>query len=245
MKQTIRKLLRRAGYRIEGTRYTPRQYFEPARMRRVEFDDVVCRLMFERGQALSFVQVGAFDGITKDPLHKYITRCGWRGVMVEPQPGPAEALRRLYGDNPNIRIVQAVVDSARGSRSLYTVESDRVPLWAKGMASFERQHILNHEYLIPGIAAYVREIEVPCVTWSDVLAEVPGGSPDLLQTDVEGADAYLLSLFPFEQVKPAVVHFELKVLSRSEKEGAFDLLNRHGYLVAPSGEEDALATLRA
>jgi glycosyltransferase involved in cell wall biosynthesis len=29
--------------------------------------------------------VGAFDRITGDPLRKYIDKCGWRGVLVEPQ----------------------------------------------------------------------------------------------------------------------------------------------------------------
>ena len=43
------------------------------------------RRMLEAGHELTFIQVGGFDGITTDPLYKYITRYGWRGVLLEPQ----------------------------------------------------------------------------------------------------------------------------------------------------------------
>jgi hypothetical protein len=59
------------GYRVEGTRYTPR-HLEPDMLCRLEFDDVICRHMFESGQDCVFIQIGAYDGISTDPLRKYI-----------------------------------------------------------------------------------------------------------------------------------------------------------------------------
>ena len=241
MKQAIRSALERLGYKIEGIRYTPRQLLDAGKVRSLQFDDVLCRRMFERGEALTFVQVGAYDGVSTDPLHKYIERCGWRGVMLEPQPRPAARLRELYKDNPGIVILEAAVDGQPGTRSLYTVESDEVPRWAGGMASFDRDHILKHDYLIPGIASMVRELTVPCITFPDVLAKLPDGELDLLQIDAEGADGYILSLLPFERVKPAIIHFEIKNMSRADQEAALDLLGRQGYLIARSGSEDMLA----
>lgn len=243
MKQAIRSLLARLGYRIEGIRYTPRQLLDPARLRALTFDDVVCRHLFEHGERCTFIQVGAYDGVSTDPLYRYIGRCGWQGVMLEPQPGPARALRELYRDHPGIVVLEAALDRARGSRSLYVVESDEIPKWAGGMASFDKAHILKHDYLIPGIASLVREIAVDCITFDDVLAKLPGDRLDILQIDAEGADADILALFPFARVRPAIVQWERKNLVRARQEEANELLASHGYLIAPSGGEDMLAVL--
>jgi hypothetical protein len=68
MKRLIGKLLATCGYQVRSTRYCPRQLFKPEHIRLVEFDDIVCRHMFEFGKQMTFIQVGAFDGITVDPL---------------------------------------------------------------------------------------------------------------------------------------------------------------------------------
>jgi FkbM family methyltransferase len=241
VKQAIRTLLARLGYRLEGIRYTPRHLFDQQAVRHLEFDDVVCRHMYEKGENCVFVQVGAYDGVSTDPLRRYIARSGWRGVMLEPQPGPADQLRTLYPDGSGVVVMEAALDRERGTRMLYTVESDAVPKWAGGMASFDRAHILKHEYLIPGIAELVRERQVACVTFDDVLGRLPEDRLDLLQIDTEGADGYLLSLFPFDRLRPAIVHWEIKNMTRAEQEDALDLLCGRGYRIARSGAEDMLA----
>ena len=243
MKQAIRSLLAGLGYRIEGTRYTPRQLFDADALRNLELDDVICRHMFENGEDCLFIQVGAYDGLSTDPLRKFIARCGWRGVMLEPQPGPASSLRELYPEGSGITILEAALDAERGTRTLYTVESDAVPKWAGGMASFDRDHIARHDYLIPGIAKLVRELQVPAITFDDVLPHLPEGRLDLLQIDAEGADGYILSLFPFERLKPAIVNWEIKNMTRDKQEAALDLMRGHGYRIARSGGEDMLAVL--
>src|SRR5579862_6710692 len=136
LRQQIKSGLAALGYQVQGTKYCPRQLLEAGLLRKLEFDDVVCRRMFEVGRELTFIQVGAFDGVSTDPLRKYIQTCGWRGVLIEPQPGPAAQLQQLYDENDRLSIVQAAVDQRCGPRTLFTVESDTVPAWARGMASF-------------------------------------------------------------------------------------------------------------
>lgn len=243
MKETLRRAVRQLGYNVEGVRYTPRQLLDPQRLRSLELDDVICRHMFEKGKACVFLQVGAYDGISTDPLHKYIASCGWKGVMLEPQPRPAGRLRALYEHNADILVLEVAIDGKRGVRPLYTVDSEDLPVWAGGIASFDRVHLLKHEYLFHNIAAEIRELTVECVTFDDVLKKLSHDRLDVLQIDAEGADAYLLSLFPFERFKPAIVHWEIKNLSRPEQEAAIDRLCAHGYRVARSGGEDMLAVL--
>jgi FkbM family methyltransferase len=243
MKRLIRAMLGMAGYRIEGIRYTPRQFYDPAVARTLMFDDVVCRHMFEVGPELTFVQIGAYDGVSTDPLRKYIERCGWSGVMLEPQPWPANQLRALYRHNPKIVILEAALDSERRTRSLYTIESDAVPKWAGGMASFDRSHILKQDDLIEGLEGMVRELQVNCVVFDDILNYLPKNRLDLLQIDVEGADGHILSLFPFHRLKPAIIHWEIKNMTRVQQEEALERVIAHGYQVSRSGQEDALAVL--
>jgi FkbM family methyltransferase len=244
MKRLIRAILGVAGYRIEGIRYTPRQFYDPAVARTLTFDDVLCRYMFEVGPELTFVQIGAYDGVSTDPLRKYIERCGWSGVMLEPQPQPANQLRALYRDNPKIVILEAALDSERRTRNLYTIESGVVPKWAGGMASFDRTHILKQSYLIEGLEGMVRELRVNCVIFDDILGYLPENRLDLLQIDVEGADGYILSLFPFDRFKPAIIHWEIKNMTRIQQEEALERVIAHGYQVSRSGGEDAVAELQ-
>ena len=243
LRHRIKRGLAALGYQVLGTRYCPRQLLEPGLLRRLEFDDIVCRRMFEVGRDFTFIQVGAFDGITADPLRKYIQTCGWRGVLIEPQPRPAAGLHELYGDNDRLVILQAALDDKCGKRTLFTVESDSVPAWARGMASFQHDNILKNSYLIPGLEAMIKEITVNCITFDGVMQNLPSGRLDLLQIDTEGADGHILSLFPFDRVKPAIVHWESKHLTKLQQEQALDILRGQGYRFARSGEEDMLAVL--
>ena len=116
-----------------------------------------------------------------------------------------------------------------------------MPAWAHGMASFQRDNIVKNSYLIPGLEAMIKEITVNCVTFDDVMHKLSSDRLDLLQIDAEGADGYILSLFPFDRIKPAIIHWESKNLTKLQQEEALDLLRRQGYRFARSGEEDMLA----
>lgn len=243
VKAAIKRGLARCGYRVQGTRYIPRQLLDARYERRLELRDVLCRRMFMAGAGLTFVQIGAFDGITADPLHEYIGRYGWRGVLVEAQPQAASRLRDLYRGNNRIVVLEAAVDTTRGARSLFTVDADAAPAWAGGMASFDRAHISKHRYLIPDIEARIQEIVVPCIVCDDVLQHLSSDDLDVLQIDAEGADGQILASFPFERVRPAIVHWEIRNLTTSEREACFDRLIPFGYRFAPSGDADMLALL--
>lgn len=240
-KSIVRQLADRLGYRIQCTRFTPKQLFKDDLLRNVEFDDVVCRFMFDVRQDVRFLQIGAYDGISTDPLRKYIDRCGWQGVLVEPQPHCAKQLRSLYGSNPRLRIVEAAIDAQPGARNLYIVDGDDLPKWTGGLASFDRDNVLRHAQLVPGLSEKIKAINVPCRTFDDVISQLEESAIDLLQMDVEGADGKLLALFPFDRFQPAIVQWEIKNLSIGEQQTTLDRLISFGYKVARSGGEDMLA----
>lgn len=241
MKQLLRRTISSLGYRVQGTRYTPRQLLSPDNLRVLEFDDIVCRRMFDVCPEFRFIQVGAFDGVDRDPLRRYITKQHWRGVLVEPQAQPARKLRELYRDNDRITILQAAVDDRPRKRKFFTVDPNGAPAWAGALASFDRANILKHSDQIPQLEQLIREETVDCVTFDFLLEHLPAGELDLLQIDAEGADAFLLSLFPFERMCPAIVHWEIKHLTKDQREGCLERLAGFGYRFSPSGDQDMLA----
>ena len=197
------------------------------------------------GQNLRLFRWVRLTELPKDPLRKYIDKCGWRGVVIEPQPRAANQLRELYRHNKRIIILQAALDGKSGRRTLYMVDAPRAPAWAGGLASFQRDTILKHSDLIPGLETMILEDAVDCVTFDEVLEVVRRKQIDLLQIDTEGADGHILSLFPFDRVQPAIIHWEVKHLSTSEREACLDRLAAFAYRFAPSGDEDMLAVLNA
>ena len=161
--------------------------------------------------------------------------------MVEPQRKSVEELKQLYRDHPEIRILNAAVDASVGNRILYTVEGPGAPDWAGGLASFDRATVAKHEQWCPGLSGLIHQESVSCLPFDKILAELPGDRLDILQIDTEGADGYILSLFPFDRIRPAIVHFEIKHLDKAAQEVALNLLVHHRYRLARSGGEDILA----
>ena len=102
----LQRLANRLGYKVEKLRQTVTAPI-----------DVFDLLMYKLAATvpdLFFVQIGANDGITDDPIRKYVTRYHWRGLLVEPQ---AEVFQRLlynYRDEKQMIFEQAVVADTDG-----------------------------------------------------------------------------------------------------------------------------------
>src|ERR1700681_618887 len=52
-------------------------------------------LLARKGKIL-FVQIGANDGIKNDPIHVYVRKYHWNGLLVEPMPDFFNTLRINY-----------------------------------------------------------------------------------------------------------------------------------------------------
>lgn len=242
-RQGLRSLLLALGYRVDCIRSIPRQLLDETLTRKLEFEDVVSRRMVELGRSLRFIQVGAFDGQTRDPLFPFIRDHGWTGVLVEPQRSACESLRTLHRDRPGIRIVNAAIGVEEGRQTLYRVEGSGLPEWCGGLASFDRASIVKHESLVPGLSQHIVAEEVPTISFAKLLTEAGFPEIDLLQVDTEGADALILGWFPFQRIRPAIVHFEIKHLDKPQREHCLVRLASFGYQFAFSGGEDLMAVM--
>src|SRR3954447_12802339 len=91
------------------------------------------RLKKRRGEAVSCLQIGANDGVTNDPLHRYLTRHGWRGLLLEPLgDGVHNELRHTYSGSPRVILENVARADSEGSLPLYRVAISNAR-WATGL----------------------------------------------------------------------------------------------------------------
>lgn len=211
------------------------------------FELMLLRYLERHGQKLKFIQIGANDGRRFDPLHEFATSPNFTlsGLAVEPVPRFYRALKEVYRDQPGIKPINAAIHNDMAEATLYVVGEafeSRVPEWALGTASFNKDHVIKPE--VP--ESYVEAIRVPCLSLSELMGQEGIRQIDLLQIDTEGYDGEIIRSIDFEQVRPAMIHFEHGMADGVMGRGEFDdltaLFNRHGYQVLPENY-DAVAFL--
>jgi FkbM family methyltransferase len=241
LKSIVQSGLDRIGYEIRCTRSIPSMMRNPDHVVELSFRHVVTELMhrIDRTQ-LCFLQVGAFDGVSCDPLREFVEKYNWQGILVEPQPTAFQQLVANYEAQSGLIFRNCAVAKERGQLELFTVTGDHLPTWCGGLAGFSRESIEKHEPFAPGISECIVSMNVPTVPFSDLLSELPTAL-DLLQIDTEGFDTQLLEMFPFAQCQPSIIHFERKHLTPSALDECLRKLATFGYRFAFDGGEDMLA----
>ena len=169
---------------------------------------------------VTFLQIGAFDGINNDPLHALIRKFNLSGILVEPQPEVFEALKSTYRHHPNLTFVQAAISNQDEVRPFYTSRHQPTQV-----ASFNREHLIKRN--VPPHDN--QELPMPCLTISSLLAKYAANSPDLIQIDTEGFDFEIIKTIDFQTVRPFVLRYEHEHLSRGDHSASLEMLAEQGY----------------
>jgi FkbM family methyltransferase len=205
------------------------------------FEDAL-EFQYARSREFLFVSVGAFDGLTNDPIGRFVRSHDCHGILLEPQPGAYARLCVNYGGFPQCKLLNAAIDEVSGSRTLYYVPAgnSNLPEWTEQIASFQLEHLVKHEAQAPGLAACIRTQMIRTISFDDLLDMFQLRAIDVLQIDAEGMDGQLLAWFPFERLRPAVLHYETTHLSSQEHGAVRERLEGFGYLVreADSSSDD-------
>jgi len=186
-----------------------------------------------------FVQIGSNDAVRGDPIIDHALSLGWSGLMVEPVPDVFERLKLRHGRNPRLRMACTAIGRQEGMLPFYCLEPmDRPPsIWYDQMGSFSREHIVKHERFHPGLSRHIREIQVPCVTLTNLLRREGVGEFELLHIDTEGHDFEVLQSLDFEQYRPGLVLFEHGHLPRARREECAAFLEARGYRLLYEGRD--------
>lgn len=190
-----------------------------------------------RGSDVFMLQVGAMDGKTFDPIHEYVNRFGWGGLLVEPIEEFYKQLCATYAANPNMRFANVAIADHTGKTTMHRVaaqhiDNNEVPKWARGVSSiYNNRNALDFEAIRP----YVVQQKVACTTLPDLLSQYEVATIDLLQIDTEGYDYRVLKQLDFEKYHPLVIHMEIVNLPPEEQAACKQLLDKQGYLHAKMG----------
>jgi FkbM family methyltransferase len=203
------------------------------------------------------VQVGAHNGITSDPFHRFlIENLAWESILIEPQSPCVDTLRSIYADRENIRIEHAAIGSAHtikdssqaGSNTLtlYKVSDSAVglPHWANQLASARREVIASHKDRIPDIERWIETQEVPCMGLAQIVSKHGFPRVDLLATDTEGFDFEIVKQIDDLPKLPRFVYYEHMHLSAQEYSESLRFLHERNYRTETVKNGDTFAQLR-
>lgn len=203
-----------------------------------------------------FIQVGANDGYTNDPVYRYIRLYDWNGILVEPQKEVFEnELKETYRGFDGLRLVNAAIDDECGSKELYKIGfSDSK--WATGLSSFNRETVKKQyrrgyvkesareegEELPDDKDDYISTETIQTVTFEKLIEEYELPEVNGLFVDAEGFDYNLIKMFDFSRHRPGLVLFEHQHMSRSEEDELIDRFQEMDYSIF-RGDYNTLAHL--
>ena len=225
LKKVVQKIFNTIGYEIKVLSKNKYQL--------IDVFDLLILNDWAKREDFYFIQIGAYDGVTGDPIHQYVKKYHWRGVLVEPQPLYFEKLKSNYSSEPQLVFENAAISNNEGEVTMFAFEdSGELEGGANSMASFNSRHLIHNPY---GILAPVRSIKVPSLSFQSLLVKHKISRVDLLQIDTEGYDLSILKLVNFDVIKPRIIRFESGLLSNKDKEEAYTLLSKNHYKLLELG----------
>jgi len=193
------------------------------------------------GRPVRFVQIGAHDGHSGDPIHDFILRYGWQGLLVEPVPFLFADLKQTYRGVAELVFENCAVGEEAGTKTFYAMRprADAPVTWHSQLSSFDREVILKHRDEVPDLERYIEEIAVRTERL-DQLLDRHSIWPDLLVIDTEGHDYKVLRSYDCTRHRPQIIYFEHRHLQEDERREALALMMRLG-LIAIFDHENCLA----
>jgi FkbM family methyltransferase len=240
--QTAQKIARKFGYELVKQSEVARATFSDYPC--IDLLDLLMQDYVQTQPNVSFLQIGAHDGISADPASQQIRKHPqWRGILVEPQPISFQQLCQNYQGEDRFIFENLAIGAENGTLPFYTVREDipDLPFWLPQSASFDRQHVLGalhywkhvrqFENIPDDLESVIVEVQVPTMTIQSLLAKHQMQQLDLLVMATPGFDYQIIKSFPFELMKPSIICFEYFTLTPEDREACLRLLADLGYSV--------------
>jgi len=207
---------------------------------------------------INIVQIGANDGSSGDPIHRFVENA-WSEtnlLLCEPQPELVPMLEGAYEGHPSFQVFLGAVTPAGKRLVLYRVKPS---YWSRvhagyliehpshaapsGIASVNFQHVADFlerwSTLDPESA--IEELLPETLSVSGFVERYLGAQPvHLFQVDAEGLDVTLVGEALAAELRPNVIHFEHSHADAGAVKDLLDYLERCRYRVF-RGESDILA----
>jgi len=222
-------------------------YFEnPVQLREALLFKLIDRIIlrrYNRSQGFFFIQIGANDGISGDPIHKFIVKHNWSGILVEPVAGLFSKLKENYKGQRNLIFENLAISETEGTKLFYRIkktDDPGNPPWYDQIGSFLPEVVLKHEHQIPNFKNRLVTDIVPCLSYQGLLCKHGVKKVDLLHIDTEGYDYQIIKMIDIKDVRPGLILFEYKHLNKTDLVACEALLKSRGYKLLKT-QSDILA----
>jgi FkbM family methyltransferase len=186
---------------------------------RTETEKWLDRFSRALGRSVSFIQVGANDGIRSDPVRPFIIRDRWEGILVEPLPAVFQMLKGNYAHlrSRNLVFVNAAISDKEDERLTFWSFSSAflAPLTLEERLGFLRLSSLDRQQVEkclvdhPDIGEKIEPFSVPVMSvnslvekyWNDKMT-------DLIIIDAEGHDDVIINGIDFDKYRPKAIFYE-------------------------------------
>lgn len=228
MKEVIQRILGLFGVRLaragEARKYLPKPTLENI--------ELVARFYSMTKRPITVLQVGACDGVTSDSIYPYIRSGDMKAFLVEPGKVNFGKLAEFYKEMKDVVLINVAVSDRDEARQFYTVKDDgrwRDSGWARQLASFNRDHLLNHKIL----ESEIQSEEVRCMTLRSIVQSYDVKDLDVLLIDTEGYDGEIVKMALDQGITPKFIAFEnaqiVKSWPQEELNALYALLAANGY----------------
>jgi FkbM family methyltransferase len=217
-------------------------------------DGFLTGLLAREGK-IGVLQCGANDGVTVDPINKFLCRdtADTQAVLVEPLPDVFDQLKKNYSAQGNVSCLNIAL-GPEGFLTLYRLKAEYSGNYrgiiASGITSFNRDFVLEKSKFLVGIDDVaiedrIEEVKVPCRTVSSVIDDHVDrlGNKPFVQIDAEGFDDQVIYSVDMERHKPLGFNYEFNKLSEKQITDLRNHLARFGYKTVTWGKSDELAYL--
>lgn len=236
MKSQVKSLLSALGFVVVRRTHPGTPYLDlvPSGI----LDGILVKL-FGEARGLTLVQIGANDGLRADPFQRHITARAWHALLVEPLPVFYSQLTALYSGNPRVTCLNAAVDDLCGQREIHQLDPGlrHLPDWAWGLASFDRDRVLQAARELGRDERDLQTSTVATVDWNTIWDRLGDQRCDVLAIDTEGQDLRLLRLANLSLRQPRIIHFEHACTPQSERLDFYQELMALGYEIATDGPD--------
>lgn len=73
----------------------------------------------EKVDSVFFVEIGACDGVSGDPIYHKAIRYNWSGLLIEPISASFQKLQQNYTTNPNVVFENVAISQNTGIRTMF------------------------------------------------------------------------------------------------------------------------------
>lgn len=247
-KKLIKKQLSRIGF------YHKNQIYKEFLFRTPEYLDFLFGLVLSeisKKKKIKIIQVGAMDGVKRDPINQIITNKNLRNkislLAIEPQEKEFKKLIKNYEDFNNVECSNSLIGN--GDYMDFYLYSDKFRKGNKddnnaGNSSVLKSHLAKYIKAqgFEDVDNYINSIKLKSHKLEDVIKNHQNfNNADMLFIDAEGFDDQVIYNSSIDKYNFDIIGYEFKGLTESKLKDLHTYLNNNNYKIFRWKKSDEIA----